>query len=237
MKLNIIFLKFLFLPLVVFAFEPGFDESYYKLSPKEQRKIFIQKIDALLDISFQKIEQEQNFVNDFFKKYKQENFANADKTELDKLNTLKTKYRIKNLFDYEEYQQRIGTVPKSMAIAQAIVESATGTSRFAKEANNLFGEWTWGEKGLVPKQRAEGKTHKIRIFDSLQESVDSYVLNLNRHNAYKEFRQKRFNALQKKQDFKGLEAIESLYNYSQIKGEYTNILRKVIKGDKLYLLD
>lgn len=29
-------------------------------------------------------------------------------------------------------------IPKSMGIAQALVESATGTSRFAREANNLL---------------------------------------------------------------------------------------------------
>ncbi|MDN2916957.1 glucosaminidase domain-containing protein, partial [Campylobacter jejuni] len=76
-------------------------------------------------------------------------------------------------------------------IAQALVESATGTSRFAREAHNLFGEWTWGEKGLIPDLSHPDKKHKIKIFDSLQDSVDSYVLNLNRHFAYEKFRDAR----------------------------------------------
>ena len=35
--------------------------------------------------------------------------------------------------------------PKELIIAQAILESSWGTSRFAKEANNLFGIRTWDE--------------------------------------------------------------------------------------------
>lgn len=54
-------------------------------------------------------------------------------------------------------------IPKSMGIAQALVESATGTSRFAREANNLFGEWTWGEKGLIPDLRHPDKNTKLKF--------------------------------------------------------------------------
>ena len=35
--------------------------------------------------------------------------------------------------------------PKELIIAQAILESSWGTSRFANEANNLFGIRTWNE--------------------------------------------------------------------------------------------
>lgn len=50
-----------------------------------------------------------------------------------------------------------------MGIAQALVESAMGTSRFAREANNLFGEWTWGEKGLIPDLRYPDKNIKLEF--------------------------------------------------------------------------
>ncbi|TKX30381.1 mannosyl-glycoprotein endo-beta-N-acetylglucosamidase [Campylobacter sp. MIT 12-5580] len=236
MKPSIIFLK-LCLPIFVLAFEAGFHKEYYKLSTDEKRKVFIEKIDTLLDHSFEKVAQEQAFIKNFFETHAKAGFRNISKTELQTLIALKEKYRVKNLFDFKEYQKRIGVVPKSMGIAQALVESGTGTSRFAREANNLFGEWTWGEKGLVPKHRKRGKTHKIKIFDSLQESVDSYLLNLNRHFAYEEFRTKRFKTLQEGREFKGLEAIKTLHNYSEIKGEYEKILKNVIEKYKLYLLD
>ena len=40
-------------------------------------------------------------------------------------------------------------VPREIIVAQAVIESAYGTSRFAKEGNNLFGVMTFNlEKGL-----------------------------------------------------------------------------------------
>ncbi|RAU14251.1 mannosyl-glycoprotein endo-beta-N-acetylglucosamidase, partial [Streptococcus agalactiae] len=75
---------------------------------------------------------------------------------------------------------------------------------------NLFGEWTWGEKGLIPDLRHPDKKHKIKIFDSLQDSVDSYVLNLNRHFAYEKFRDARAKFESEGKEITGLEAIKTL---------------------------
>ncbi|EAJ6136008.1 mannosyl-glycoprotein endo-beta-N-acetylglucosamidase [Campylobacter lari] len=235
MKLIVILLSsVLFLKAEFIA---GFDEQYYALSIKEKREVFIKKVNALLDVSFKEIEKEKEFIEFFFKEAIKNNFRKLNTNALQKLWFLKEKYRVKNLYDHKEYQVRIQKVPKSLAIAQAIIESATGTSRFAKEANNLFGEWTWGEKGLVPKERGEGKTHKIRIFDSLQESVDSYLLNLNRHDAYKEFRAWRWNAISENEKLDGKEAASHLEKYSEIKSNYTKLILSIIEQYKLDELD
>ncbi|EAL3897474.1 mannosyl-glycoprotein endo-beta-N-acetylglucosamidase [Campylobacter lari] len=235
MKLIVILLSsVLFLKAEFIA---GFDEQYYALSIKEKREVFIKKINALLDVSFKEIEKEKEFIEFFFKEAIKNNFRKLNTNALQKLWFLKEKYRVKNLYDHKEYQVRIQKVPKSLAIAQAIIESATGTSRFAKEANNLFGEWTWGEKGLVPKERSEGKTHKIRIFDSLQESVDSYLLNLNRHDAYKDFRAWRWNAISENEKLDGKEAASHLEKYSEIKSNYTKLILSIIEQYKLDELD
>ncbi|QKF78988.1 glucosaminidase domain-containing protein [Campylobacter armoricus] len=235
MKLIIILLSSIL--FVKADFIAGFDESYYALSIKEKREVFIQKINSLLDISFKEVEAERKFVESFFKEAIKKNFRNLNSKAMEKLWFLKEKYRIKNLYDLKEYQTRIQKVPKSLAIAQAIIESATGTSRFAKEANNLFGEWTWGEKGLIPKERSEGKTHKIRIFDTLQESVDSYVLNLNRHDAYKEFRIWRWDTISQNEKLDGKEAANHLEKYSEIKSNYTKLIISIINQHELDKLD
>ncbi len=235
MKQIITFLSFI--PLFALAINQGFDENFYKSDIEQKRKIFVKTIDELLDRSFEKIQLERAFVDKFFEKNLKTAFRELKKDELNKLISLKEKYRVKNLLDYNEYKKRIGLVPKSMAIAQAMVESASGTSRFTKEANNLFGEWTWGERGLIPKQRAKGKTHKIRIFDSLQESVDSYLLNLNRNHAYEDFRTLRAKFMKEGKKLGGLEAVKTLQNYSEIKGKYVKILSAVINKNKLELLD
>ncbi|AJC89968.1 glucosaminidase domain-containing protein [Campylobacter subantarcticus] len=235
MKLIIILLSSVL--ILKAEFIAGFDEHYYALNIKEKREVFIKKINTLLDVSFKEIEKEKEFIEFFFKEAMKNNFRKLNTNAVQKLWFIKEKYRVKNLYDLHEYRVRIQVVPKSLAIAQAIIESATGASRFAKEANNLFGEWTWGEKGLVPKERSEGKTHKIRIFDTLQESVDSYLLNLNRHDAYKELRAWRWNAISQNKKLDGKEAASHLEKYSEIKSNYTKLILSIIEQHKLDELD
>ena len=43
-------------------------------------------------------------------------------------------------------------IPISLILAQSIIESGWGSSRFAQEGNALFGEWTWKTNdGIKPK--------------------------------------------------------------------------------------
>lgn len=222
---------------MLFGIEGGFGEEYYKLNINEKRKIFIEKLSLMLDIAFEKILKEREFALNFLEDGAKKGFRDLEQKDLDKLIEIQQKYRINNLFDTKAYQKKINTIPKSMGIAQALVESATGTSRFTKEANNLFGEWTWGKKGLVPKKRPKGKTHKIRIFNNLQESVESYLLNLNRHKTYEELRSLRLKYATSGKRLTGLKAVETLHNYSAIKGEYVKILKNVITKYNLSAYD
>src|SRR5690606_5041133 len=41
--------------------------------------------------------------------------------------------------------RRVDVIPPSLALAQAANESAWGTSRFAQEGYNLFGQWCYRE--------------------------------------------------------------------------------------------
>jgi len=63
----------------------------------------------------------------------------------------------------------VDIVPPSLAIAQAAEESGWGTSRFAREGNALFGQRAYKahKKGIVPMERAEGKSFRVRGFDHL----------------------------------------------------------------------
>lgn len=234
-------LKFKILYIFVFVLfsslkAMGFDEEYYKLEYSQMKEEFFNQISSMLDVSFEKLNEEREFAKAFIEKSFLSSFQNLDKKELERLSQIQTKYRIKNLFDFNEYYLKIQPIPKSMAIAQALVESGTGTSRFTKEANNLFGEWTFGAKGLVPNERLPGKTHKIRIFDSLQDSVDSFVLNINRHRAYRYFRDKRLEAI-KENKLMGIHAVDDLKAYSENGEYYTNTVKSVIKKYDLLRFD
>lgn len=84
--------------------------------------------------------------------------------------------------------RRVDTVPVPLALAQAIVESGWGRSRFALEGNAIFGQWTWDKSQGIAPAGAPDAAHAVRAFDSLIESVRVYMHNLNTHAGYRQFR-------------------------------------------------
>ena len=141
--------------------------------------------------------------------------------------------------DIDILLRRHDVVPPSLALAQAATESAWGTSRFVKEGNAIFGQWTFAEDhdGIVPGARADGKTHRIRAFDSLYDSVASYVTNLNKHRAYKEFRAARAEMRIRGQNLDGKRLAATLHRYSERGAAYVDELYAIIDGNDLSLMD
>jgi len=90
---------------------------------------------------------------------------------------------------FAELFNRIDTIPSSLVLAQAANESAWGTSRFAVEGNNLFGQWCFVKGcGLVPSGRETDASHEVKVFDSVAESVEAYFRNINTHAQYASLR-------------------------------------------------
>lgn len=84
--------------------------------------------------------------------------------------------------------RRVDTVPVPLALAQAIVESGWGRSRFAQEGNAIFGQWTWDKSQGIAPAGAPDAVHAVRSFGSLMDSVRVYMHNLNTHAGYRAFR-------------------------------------------------
>ncbi|MBC8478624.1 glucosaminidase domain-containing protein [bacterium] len=126
---------------------------------------------------------------------------------------------------------RIQPIPPSLVLAQAAVESAWGTSRFAREGNNLFGIWTWEEEGLLPQSRRAGKQHRVARFPTILEGVERYFELLNTLPAYADFRRQR----NQKIDPRLLAA--SLQNYSAKGSAYSKLLKNVIRHNQLTRYD
>ncbi|RUO21679.1 glucosaminidase domain-containing protein [Aliidiomarina haloalkalitolerans] len=86
--------------------------------------------------------------------------------------------------------RRVDEVPDTLVLIQAANESGWGTSRFAQDARNFFGQWCWVEGcGIVPNSRPEGAQHEVQYFESVDASIQSYMRNLNTHFAYQELRE------------------------------------------------
>jgi hypothetical protein len=81
--------------------------------------------------------------------------------------------------------------PLLLALGQGAYESGYGTSRFALEGNSFFGQWTYGGKGMQPKEKRAAKgNYGVAAYTWPLDSVRSYMMNLNTHRAYSEFTHK-----------------------------------------------
>lgn len=129
---------------------------------------------------------------------------------------------------------RADELPTAMVLAQAALESAWGTSRFAREANNLFGQWCFRSGcGLVPKRRATDANHEVRKFTSIDEAIAAYFLNINTHPAYRDVRILRVQARLQNQPLTGMVMVAGLEAYSGRGQDYIEELRSIIRVNRL----
>ena len=161
----------------------------------------------------------------FAKKYKVKNFT---KINFGSLNSL----QLRNI--KKELLIKVNRVPVSMIIAQAIIESGWGSSRFAQEGNALFGEWTWkSNDGIKPNGNLDAN-FAVKSFKNISESLNSYILNLNRHPAYTEMRNYRSMMFKAGKDITGYDTAAYLENYAEIGLAYVEKVNDMIKSNKLY---
>jgi Bax protein len=134
---------------------------------------------------------------------------------------------------------RVDIIPPSLAIAQAAIESAWGASRFAKQGNALFGQWVWNpDLSIRPaQQRANKGDYGIRRFATLAESTAHYVLNLNRHPAYRKLRLQRQRLRRSNSPLRGDVLANYLSAYSERGAHYAETLKTIISREKLGRFD
>lgn len=129
--------------------------------------------------------------------------------------------------------ERVDIVPVELALVQAAIESAWGSSRFAREANNFFGQWCYSKGcGLVPNARKSGLSHEVRIFSSPQESVHVYMRNINRSRAYREFRRLRQEQHIYQRPLDATQLALGLRLYSERGMAYVKVIQSMIRSNR-----
>ena len=129
---------------------------------------------------------------------------------------------------------RVDSLPESLVLAQAANESAWGTSRFARQGNNLFGQWCFKPGcGLVPQARDDEAFHEVAKFSSVQGSINAYFANLNSHPAYEPVREIRGCLRQQQARVTGVALAEGLEQYSSRGYAYIDELQAMIRFNQL----
>ena len=143
---------------------------------------------------------------------------------------VRSRYKAK---DINDLMDRLGTLPTSIVLSQAAVESGWGQSRFFLEGNNLFGVWSFNadESRMPSLQGRKNKTIYLRKYPDIAQSVTHYFEILGSANAYKKLRKER---LLRTDPF---ELIPHLINYSERRRSYTHQLKALILQNELTRYD
>jgi Bax protein len=125
---------------------------------------------------------------------------------------------------------RVDALPEELVLVQAANESAWGTSRFAREGNNLFGQWCFRPGcGMVPGGRPQGETYEVARFESVAESISSYMHNLNTGRVYGDLRQIRAASRASGLDPDAAEMAKGLTRYSERGMAYVTEIRAMLR--------
>ncbi|WP_455757164.1 glucosaminidase domain-containing protein [Sulfurimonas sp.] len=208
----------------------GFDSNSKKYTAQEIPKNMSvvtkkKRFYYLLVPAVQKVHSElmQNYL-----RVKKNIIHNTDTAEIEKL---KVYYKVKT---NDELLYALKPHPQSIALAQAAMESAWGTSRFFREAYNVFGMWSSNknEPRIAAGIKRDGnRTVWLRKFNSIEESVRAYYKLMAKGKAFKSFREVRY----KTKDVHKI--VKELHNYSEIGDLYAKELSQMIKYNKLIKYD
>lgn len=133
---------------------------------------------------------------------------------------------------------RVDVIPASLVLTQAAVESGWGSSRFAIEGFNFFGQWCFKAGcGFVPSKRLPGKYHEVAKFQHIAASVNAYFYNINTFYMYDDLRILRAELRKKEGNFAPHKLAAGLGRYSERGQLYIDEISSMIAATHKILED
>ena len=195
--------------------------------PSEKRKdVFVK----LLLPSIEVVQQEVLNNREIVKKLK----VKKGLTEKEKIYAEKLfkKYRTE-YGKWNELESKMIVYPTSLILTQGAIESAWGTSRFFREANNAFGVWSTNpnEPRIAAKGSRGDFTPHLKKYATLKDTVEDITLIISRSSAYSGAR---------KMIWEGKSPYEiagGLTKYSEEGKEYVKKVRSTLKYNNFHEYD
>jgi Bax protein len=128
---------------------------------------------------------------------------------------------------------RMGSLPNSVVLAQAAVETGWGQSRFFLEGNNVFGVWSYNtdEPRMKASISREDNTIYVKVYDNISESIFDYFEIIGSARAYRGLRRARM------ETNNPFELLPHLKYYSEGRSLYTDRLKALIRQNSLTRYD
>lgn len=195
--------------------------------PSEKRKdVFVK----LLLPSIEVVQQEVLNNREIVKKLKvKKNLTENEKAYAEKLfKKYRTEYG-----KWNELESKMIVYPASLILTQGAIESAWGTSRFFREANNAFGVWSTNpnEPRIAAKGSRGDFTPHLKKYATLKDTVEDITLIISRSSAYTGARKMIWDG---KSPY---EIAGGLTKYSEEGNEYVRKVRSTLKYNNFHEYD
>ena len=197
-------------------------KDFDKVKGKSKKQIFIDTLIPTIEKIRDKVEADKQYVISLIEK---EVLTEEEKLYL---NEMFTKYKVKSK-SKKELVHKMVIPPTSFILGQASLESGWGSSKLAKEGNNLFAV----RSTLKDKERTVylGPNQFYKKYESMEESVEDYIMTLSRHSSYSNLRKAINNGE------KTMVLVKHLGNYSEVKNIYEQRLTQIITKNNLVKYD
>ena len=217
-------------PIFVKRFPPDYDAIH---SAKKRKRLFIKIVLPLILRENDRLRHVRSQLTDLTQS------RDLSAQQRSWLTHLKKRYKLDEDSSISDLLKKVDVIPPGLALAQAANESGWGASRFTMKGNAIYGQWTWSDqdRGIVPLERGEGERYKVKAFDNLSLSVRAYMLNLNRHNSYAEFRDIRKTLRRSGQDPDSYILAQGLTNYSIKREKYVEHIRQLLSQNNFTRYD
>ena len=197
-------------------------KDFAKVKGKSKKQIFIDTLIPTIEKIRDKLEADKQYVINLIEK---EVLTEEEKLYL---NEMFTKYKVKGK-SKKELVHKMVIPPTSFILGQASLESGWGSSKLAQEGNNLFAV----RSTLKDKERTIylGPNQFYKKYESMEESVEDYIMTLSRHSSYSNLRKAINNGE------KTMVLVKHLGNYSEVKNIYEQRLTQIITKNNLVKYD
>lgn len=197
-------------------------KDFTKVKGKSKKQIFIDTLIPTIEKIRAKVEADKQYVISLIEK---EILTEEEKLFL---NEMYTKYKVKSK-SKNDLVHKMVVPPTSFILGQASLESGWGSSKLAREGNNLFAI----RSTLKDKERTVylGPNQFYKKYESIEDSLVDYIMTLSRHSSYSNLRKAINNGEET------IVLVKHLGNYSEVKYIYEQRLTQIITKNNLVKYD
>ena len=197
-------------------------KDFTKVKGKSKKQIFIDTLIPTIEKIRAKVEADKQYVISLIEK---EILTEEEKLFL---NEMYTKYKVKSK-SKNDLVHKMVVPPTSFILGQASLESGWGSSKLAREGNNLFAI----RSTLKDKERTVylGPNQFYKKYETLEDSLMDYIMTLSRHSSYSNLRK----AINNGEETMVL--VKHLGDYSEVKYIYEQRLTQIITKNNLVKYD